>query len=119
MACHAARRLNEMNHNLGHILAIELLISTQGVEFRAPQKTSQRLQRVMQRIRASVEPLQNDRYLADDIAIHHQPLDCGDIIGKHRLPGAITYYSRLKPLLRKPKNEALCTLRLCGNKHPI
>ena len=68
MACHAARRLIEMNHNLGHIIAIELLISTQGIEFRAPQKTSRRLQRVMQKIRSLVEPLQHDRYLADDIA---------------------------------------------------
>ena len=40
MACHGARRLAEMNHNLAHIVAIELLISTQGVEFRAPIATS-------------------------------------------------------------------------------
>ncbi|TNF88111.1 MAG: histidine ammonia-lyase [Gammaproteobacteria bacterium] len=68
MACHAARRLAEMNHNLAHIIAIELLISTQGIEFRAPVNTSPRLARVMQRIRSEVTPLQNDRYLADDIA---------------------------------------------------
>ena len=68
MACHAARRLTGMNHNLAHIIAIELLISTQGVEFRQPVKTSARLTRVMQKIRSRVEALQNDRYLADDIA---------------------------------------------------
>ena len=68
MACHAARRLAEMNHNLAHIVAIELLIAVQGVEFRAPTKTSPRLIRVMRKIRSMVAPLEGDRYLADDIA---------------------------------------------------
>ncbi len=68
MACHAARRLGEMNHNLAHIIAIELLIAVQGTEFRAPLETSPLLRRVMQSVREQVEPLQNDRYLADDIA---------------------------------------------------
>jgi len=68
MACHAARRLGDMNRNLAHILAIELLIGVQGVEFRAPVATSPRLQRVMGEIRGRVAPLENDRYLADDIA---------------------------------------------------
>ncbi len=68
MACHAARRLNKMNHNLAHIIAIELLIATQGVELRGPLKTSKRLTRVMKTIREQVAPLVGDRYLADDIA---------------------------------------------------
>lgn len=68
MGCHAARRLTEMNHNLAHIIAIELLIATQGVEFRAPVETSKHLQQVMQVVRDHVAPLEGDRYLADDIA---------------------------------------------------
>jgi len=68
MACHGARRITEMNHNLAHIIAIELLISTQGVEFRAPIQTSTPLRRVMASLRAQVAPLEGDRYLADDIA---------------------------------------------------
>ena len=68
MACHGARRITEMNHNLAHIVAIELLISTQGIEFRAPIETSSPLRRVMKRLRAEVAPLEEDRYLADDIA---------------------------------------------------
>jgi histidine ammonia-lyase len=68
MACHAARRLTEMNHNLAHIVAIELLIATQGIEFRAPVETSKRLQQVMQKVRDHVARLEGDRYLADDIA---------------------------------------------------
>jgi histidine ammonia-lyase len=68
MACHGARRLTEMNHNLAHIIAIELMISTQGVEFRAPINTSSELQRVMAVLRTGVAALEGDRYLADDIA---------------------------------------------------
>ena len=68
MACHAARRLTEMNHNLAHIVGIELLIAIQGVEFRAPLETSALLQRVMLKVRDHVAPLGVDRYLADDIA---------------------------------------------------
>ena len=72
MACHAARRLTEMNHNLAHIVAIELLIAIQGAEFRAPLETSALLQRVMLKVRDHVAPLEGDRYLADDIATAKQ-----------------------------------------------
>jgi len=80
MACHGARRLAEMNRNLAHIVAIELLISTQGVEFRAPIATSGPLQRVMQTVRGRVTPLGGDRYLADDIAAVEQLVSDRSII---------------------------------------
>ncbi|MCZ6579330.1 MAG: histidine ammonia-lyase [Gammaproteobacteria bacterium] len=69
MACHAARRLESMNHNLAGIIAIELLTSVQGIEFRAPIKTSPALIKVMQVIRKRVKRLEQDRYMADDIAL--------------------------------------------------
>ncbi|MCZ6488048.1 MAG: histidine ammonia-lyase [Gammaproteobacteria bacterium] len=69
MACHAARRLESMNHNLASIIAIELLTSVQGIEFRAPIKTSPALIKVMQVIRKRVKRLEQDRYMADDIAL--------------------------------------------------
>jgi histidine ammonia-lyase len=68
MACHGARRLTEMNHNLAHIIAIELLVSVQGVELRAPIETSTRLRAIMKKVRAHVAALEEDRYLANDIA---------------------------------------------------
>jgi histidine ammonia-lyase len=68
MACHAARRLDSMNNNLSSIIAIELLTSTQGIEFRTPVETSLALVKVMKVIRMRVERLEQDRYLADDIA---------------------------------------------------
>jgi len=68
MACHAARRLATMNHNLAHIIGIELLTGIQGIEFRAPIKTSPALIKVMKVVRKQVATLEDDRYLADDIA---------------------------------------------------
>ncbi|MCP4303177.1 MAG: histidine ammonia-lyase [Gammaproteobacteria bacterium] len=80
MACHGARRLAEMNHNLAHIVTIELLLGTQGVEFRAPIATSGPLQQVMQTVRTQVLPLQGDRYLSDDIAAIKQLVSGRNII---------------------------------------
>ena len=68
MACHAARRLDSMNHNLANIIAIELLCGVQGIEFRAPIETSPALIKVIQKVRGQVERLEDDRYMADDIA---------------------------------------------------
>ncbi len=68
MAAHGARRLARMNGNLVNILAIELLCAARGIEFRAPLHTSAPLQRVINRLREDVPTLENDRYMAPDIA---------------------------------------------------
>ena len=67
MACHAARRLADMNDNLAGIVGIELLVAAQGVDLRAPLTTSAPLQAVVAALRAGVPPLEDDRYLAPDI----------------------------------------------------
>jgi histidine ammonia-lyase len=72
MACHGARRLLDMNANLTGIVAIELLTAAQGVEFRAPLKTSDRLQASLATIRSHVAALEGDRYMADDIETARQ-----------------------------------------------
>lgn len=71
MAAHAARRLMQMNTNLSNILGVELLCAAQGVEFRAPLKTSASLQTVIVHLREHVSRLEDDRYLADDINAAH------------------------------------------------
>ncbi len=68
MAAHAARRLYKMNENLSNILGIELLCAAQGVEFRAPLKTSPNLQNVIAKVRETIPSLVEDRFLADEIA---------------------------------------------------
>lgn len=69
MAAHAARRLMQMNANLSSILGVELLCAAQGVEFRAPLKTSGPLQSIIAELRGQVNRLEEDRYLAEDINI--------------------------------------------------
>jgi histidine ammonia-lyase len=68
MAAHGARRLRRMNANLAQIVGIEALCATAGVEFRKPLATSDRLAAVIARLRADIAPLDQDRYLAPDLA---------------------------------------------------
>ncbi len=68
MAAHGAVRLARMNKNLLHILAIELLCAARGIEFRSPLKTSDALAAVISTLRTEVATLEEDRYMATDIA---------------------------------------------------
>ncbi len=68
MAAHGARRLIKMTRNLNNILGVELICGAQGIEFRAPLKTSIPLNSVLERLRVDVAPIQTDRYLASDLA---------------------------------------------------
>jgi histidine ammonia-lyase len=67
MACHAARRLLEMNDNLAAILGIEAMAAAQGIEYRAPLETSPTLQAIIGRIRDACPPLDEDRMVDGDI----------------------------------------------------
>ncbi len=80
MAAHAARRLLDMVDNLGQIVGIELLTAAQGVEFRAPMKTSVPLTNIIARLRREVSPLGNDRYLAPDLAKANHLVRSGAVV---------------------------------------
>lgn len=67
MATFAARRLGEMADNTAGIVAIELLAACQGVDFRAPLKTSELLEQAKQLLRKEVPFYAQDRYFAPDI----------------------------------------------------
>jgi histidine ammonia-lyase len=68
MATFAARRLGDMAGNAAGIVAIELLAAAQGVEFRAPLRTSPRLREALALVRSEVAFYDHDRYFAPDIA---------------------------------------------------
>ena len=68
MAAHGARRLSQMVANLNVILGVEAICAGQGVEFRAPLRTSGPLQAVLSRLRQDVATMGDDRYLAPDLA---------------------------------------------------
>ncbi|MDU8925849.1 histidine ammonia-lyase [Alisedimentitalea sp. MJ-SS2] len=67
MAAHAARRLERMGINLSTILGVEALCAAQGIEARAPLTTSSPLKAALDRLRADVSPLEQDRFLAPDL----------------------------------------------------
>lgn len=81
MACHGARRLLQMTDNLFSIIGIEALTAAQGVEFRAPLTTSPELKRAMAAIRAAVPTLDEDRYMANDLAAAGELVAAGTLVG--------------------------------------
>lgn len=67
MATFAARRLQPMIHNVGHILGIELLAAAQGIEFLRPLASSPALEAAHALLRESCPAMPDDRYMAPDI----------------------------------------------------
>ncbi|QPL52460.1 histidine ammonia-lyase [Vibrio navarrensis] len=81
MATFAGRRLREMGENTRGILAVEYLSAAQGLDFRAPHKSSPRIEQAKQMLREKVAFYDKDRYFAPDIekanallalAVHNQ-----------------------------------------------
>jgi histidine ammonia-lyase len=82
MAAHGARRLSPMAENAANVVGIELIAAAQGCDFHAPMRSSAPLERVRARLRERVPGLENDRYLAPDIAA------AADLVRSGRLTGA-------------------------------
>ena len=67
MATFAARRLQAMISNTAHILSIELLAASQGIEFLRPLKSSKALEEAHALLRAQCRSIDQDRYMAPEI----------------------------------------------------
>lgn len=67
MATFAGRRLADMSENTRGILAIELLASAQGMDFRRPLKSSEKVEQGYQLVRQEVTFYDQDRYFSPDI----------------------------------------------------
>ena len=67
MATFAGRRLADMAENTAGIVGIELLAVCQGLDFRAPLKSSEPLERAKSMLREKVLFYDKDRYFAPDI----------------------------------------------------
>jgi histidine ammonia-lyase len=68
MAAHAGYRLLAMTENLAGIIGIEWLSAVQGIDLRRPLQTSAALQAVQALLRRQVAFMDDDRYLAPDLA---------------------------------------------------
>lgn len=67
MATYAGRRLKDMAENTAGILGIELLAAAQGMDFRAPNKSTSSIEVAKQILRDEVTFYDEDRYFTDDI----------------------------------------------------
>ncbi|AJR08383.1 histidine ammonia-lyase [Photobacterium gaetbulicola] len=67
MATFAGRRLKDMAENTRGILAVELLAAAQGLDFRTPNRSSERIEQAKEMLRARVSFYDKDRYFAPDI----------------------------------------------------
>jgi histidine ammonia-lyase len=81
MATHGARRLLPMAENAANVIAIELLAAAQGCDFHAPLRSSPTLEEVRAKLRARVAHLEDDRFLAPDIAIASELVRAGTLPG--------------------------------------
>lgn len=77
MATFAARRLRDMNFNTAGVIAVELLSAAQGIDFRAPLKTSPRLQKAYDLIRNQVPYYEKDRHFGPDIEVIQELIQQG------------------------------------------
>ncbi|MCP5083462.1 MAG: histidine ammonia-lyase [Alphaproteobacteria bacterium] len=68
MATHGARRLLDMAANSARIVAIEWLAAAQGLHFHRPLVSSAPLEKVRDLLRTRITPMDEDRFLAPDIA---------------------------------------------------
>ena len=66
MATHGARRLTPMNANLARIIAIELMASAEGIDFRRPLKSSALLEEAHAAIRSKAASREEDREFSTD-----------------------------------------------------
>ena len=85
MATFAARRLRDIFDNVAGILAIEWLAACQGLDFRKPLQTSERLQSLMQLLRNNVPFYDKDRYFAPDIEAAKQLIKRHDLMDTTQL----------------------------------
>lgn len=67
MATFAGRRLRDMSENTRGILAVEYLSAAQGLDFRAPNKSSALVEEAKQILRKKVSFYDKDRYFSPDI----------------------------------------------------
>lgn len=87
MATFAARRLLEMADNTCGIVAIELLSAAQGLDFRAPLKSTELIEAAKAELRERVAFYDKDRYFAPDIEKAKQWVSSGTL--KRYMPASL------------------------------
>ena len=80
MGTTAARKIHEIIENVEHILAMEILASTQGLYFLEPMKPGIGIQAAYRLIREAVPPIKADRRYHEDIAAIRGLIESGRLL---------------------------------------
>jgi histidine ammonia-lyase len=78
MGMTAALKLRQIAANAEQVLAIELLAASEGLDYRAPLRSSPRIEQARERIRSVVPRLSADRPLSNDIQRLADAIKAGD-----------------------------------------
>ena len=79
MATHGARRLERMTANAARVVAIELLAAAQGIDLRAPLKSSHAIEALKAAVRDHVPMLIDDRPFTPDIEAIAALVESGEV----------------------------------------
>lgn len=105
MAAHAAYRLGRMNKNLNVILGVEAISAAQGIEFRAPLKTSTSLQQVIMLLRGSVPTLEDDRYMKPSLDAAADLIASGALVSAVDLPDFVRGFAGVQNVHSSPPQQ--------------
>jgi histidine ammonia-lyase len=78
MGMTSALKLRQITWNAERVISIELLAAAEGLDYRAPLRSSTRIERVRERIRSLVPRVSEDRPLAHDIERLARAIQGGD-----------------------------------------
>lgn len=79
MATFAARRLEDIAENTANIVAVELLATAQGIDFRRPLKSSAVIEKAFAKVREKVSYYAEDRYFSPDIVTTAAMVRAGEL----------------------------------------
>ena len=78
----AARQAREILENVRHVIAIEMLVAAQGLDFLKPLAPGSGVRAAYESIRKKIPHLDEDRVPADDIAVVYELLRTGEIVNQ-------------------------------------
>jgi len=76
----AARKARDIVRNVEHILAMELLCATQGLEFQLPLRPGMGIKKAYEVVRERVPPIKGDRRFSEDIRKVQLLIESGDLL---------------------------------------
>ncbi len=82
MGATAALKLRQIIENTGYILAIGMLCASQALDFRNGTKAGRGTRAAYEAVRERISPLEQDRYIKDDIDILFNMVRSGEIVDR-------------------------------------